>query len=70
MKTVTEKEMSAWDRASSEGCDVSLLEENLRLSPAERVISHRRALRTALILRRAVEARYAGGHGSSARPTG
>jgi len=44
---------SAWEAAKAYGCDMSLIEENLRKTPAERVMAHRRALQTLTILREA-----------------
>ena len=46
--------------AEAYGIDLSLLEENLRLSPEERIRAHCRALQTALELRAAMERKRAG----------
>jgi len=40
----------AWRAAEESGCDMSLLEENLRLSPAERFRHHDEAQRTIQML--------------------
>ena len=48
---------SAWEAARRYGCDMSLLEENLAKTPAERIAAHRRALSTVCMLRDAVEKR-------------
>ena len=40
---------------NEEGVDLSLLRENLRLTPAERLAKHQRALRLTLEVRRAGE---------------
>lgn len=42
---------SAWREAESYGCDMSLIEANLRKTPAERIRAHSRALATAFALR-------------------
>jgi len=60
MKMAKNTKTSAWEKASQNGCDMSLLEENLRLTPSERLLAHSRALQTVLILRNAVEKKYAG----------
>ncbi|MCK5849470.1 MAG: hypothetical protein KAH23_01045 [Kiritimatiellae bacterium] len=49
---------SAWDMAAKYGCDMSLLEDNLRKTPAERIRTHQRALNTAIMLRKAMEKRH------------
>lgn len=56
---------SAWKLAKEYGCDMSLIEDNLRKTPSERIKAHQRALNTVLILRKAMEKKYAG-HGSTA----
>lgn len=48
-----------WKAAEAYGCDMALLEANLRRSPAERVRRHSRALATAVALRGAMERRRA-----------
>ena len=53
------KQTSAWKLAEEYGCDMSLLEDNLRKTPSERIKSHQRALNTALMLRKAMEKRHA-----------
>ena len=35
---------NAWDAAALFGCDMALLEDSLRMSPAQRVIAHQQAL--------------------------
>ncbi len=50
---------SAWS-AAAYGCDMSLLESNLRKTPQERIRAHDRALAAALGLRTAMERRTAG----------
>lgn len=49
----------AWEAAEKEGYDMSLVESNLRKTPYERIRVHSRALATAVMLRRAMEKRYA-----------
>ena len=49
----------AWKSAEKEGYDMSLVEGNLRKTPFERIRAHNRALATAMMLRRAMERRYA-----------
>ena len=49
-----------WAAAEAYGCDMSLLESNLRKTPAERIRVHERALAAALALREATESRAAG----------
>ena len=51
---------SAWAAAAAYGCDMSLLEINLRKTPYERMRAHARALSAALVLRQAMERRVAG----------
>jgi len=46
---------SAWRAAEEYGCDMSLVEENLRLTPQQRIRQHDRALRTLHILREAFQ---------------
>jgi len=48
-----------WQAARDYGIDVSLLEDNLRLTPLERIRAHGRALNEALILRDAVKEQHA-----------
>lgn len=50
---------SAWAVAAAYGCDMSLLESNLRKTPQERMQAHTRALDAALALRQAMERRTA-----------
>jgi len=50
---------SAWDSAADYGFDMSLIEENLRKTPAERIAAHQMALDTALLLKTAVEKKHA-----------
>lgn len=51
---------SAWQVAEEYGFDMSLVEDNLRLTPWERIHRHSRALAMALTLREAMEKRHAG----------
>jgi hypothetical protein len=51
---------SAWQVAEEYGFDMSLVEDNLRLTPWERIRRHSRALAMALTLRQAMEKRHAG----------
>ncbi len=53
------REGPAWQAARAYGIDVSLLEDNLRLSPLERIRAHARALNEALMLREAVKEQHA-----------
>jgi hypothetical protein len=48
---------TAWEEAEAEGMDMSLIEDNLRKSPLERIREHGRALRLALKLRKAMQER-------------
>lgn len=45
----------AWKAAEEHGVDMSLLEANLRKTPAERIRAHCRALADATALRRAMK---------------
>jgi hypothetical protein len=56
---------TAWEKAIEYGCDMSLLEENLRKTPTQRIRAHQRALNTAIMLRNAMEKKHAG-HGTAA----
>ena len=47
----------AWKAAEAYGCDMSLIEINLRKTPAERIRDHSHALATATALREAMEQR-------------
>lgn len=49
----TDDGMTAVQRAEAYGIDISLLEENLRLSPAERIARHDQALELAMALQEA-----------------
>ena len=49
------KATCAWEEAEAAGIDMSLLEANLRKTPAERIRAHDRALATAMALREAVQ---------------
>jgi hypothetical protein len=51
----------AWKAAEAEGYDMSLIEENLRKTPMERIRAHSRALSMAMELREAMEKQH-GGH--------
>ena len=46
---------SAWEAAEAEGMDMSLVEDNLRKTPIERLRAHDRALTLALKLRKAMQ---------------
>jgi len=48
---------TAWEEAQAEGMDMSLIEDNLRKTPLERIREHDRALRLALKLRKAMQER-------------
>jgi hypothetical protein len=41
----TDDGLTAWERAASFGLDLSLIDENLRLTPAERIERNEAALR-------------------------
>jgi hypothetical protein len=51
---------SAWQAAEAAGFDMSLVEENLRMTPLARARQHCRAINLALQLRAAVKARHGG----------
>jgi hypothetical protein len=51
------KPRTAWAEAEAQGMDMSLIEDNLRKSPLERIREHDRALRLALKLRKAMQER-------------
>ncbi len=53
-------QLSAWQAAEEYGFDMSLVEDNLRLTPWERICRHSRALNMALTLREAMEKCHAG----------
>ena len=50
------QETGAWAHAEELGLDMTLVEINLRLTPAERIRQHARALHLAMRLRQAMEA--------------
>ena len=50
---------SAWNTAAKNGCDMSLLEDNLRKTPDERIKIHQRALNTVIMLQKAMEKQHA-----------
>jgi hypothetical protein len=50
----------AWKAAEAEGYDMSLIEENLRKTPGERIRAHSRALAMADTLREAMEKQHGG----------
>jgi len=54
-KRASPKAGPAWRAAEAYGCDMSLIEDNLRRTPIERLRAHNRALETILILRKAME---------------
>jgi hypothetical protein len=51
---------SAWKTAEAYGFDMSLIEANLRRTPAERIRAHARALALAVSLRERMKNRRAG----------
>jgi hypothetical protein len=51
---------SAWKAAEAYGFDMSLIEANLRRTPAERIRMHARTLALALTLRQQMKNRRAG----------
>lgn len=51
---------SAWKAAEAYGFDMSLIETNLRRTPAERIVAHARALALAIALRQQMKNRCAG----------
>lgn len=53
-----DKEGPAWQMARAYGIDVSLLEDNLRLTPLERIRAHAHALNEALILQEAIRVQH------------
>jgi len=44
---------TAWEAAEAYGCDMALLERNLKMTPAQRVEAHRQALELVKALRQA-----------------
>lgn len=54
-KRASPKAGPAWRAAEAYGCDMSLIEDNLRSTPLERIRILDRVLNTALSLRRAKE---------------
>ena len=59
MSAAEARARDAWEELAATGYDVSLLEENLRLTPLERIRQHDRARAAVLELRRAMEPRDA-----------
>ena len=51
------QQRTAWEEAEAEGMDMSLIDDNLRKTPLERIREHDRALRLALKLRKAMQER-------------
>jgi hypothetical protein len=51
---------SAWEAAEAYGFDMSLIEANLRRTPAERIRAHARALALATTLQEQMKSRRAG----------
>ena len=49
---------SAWQEAEAAGFDMSLVEENLRMTPWERLLDHGRAMQTAMELQSALKKRH------------
>lgn len=54
------RQASAWKTAEAYGFDMSLIEANLRRTPAERIRVHARALELAMALRQALKTHRAG----------
>jgi hypothetical protein len=48
----------AWKAAETYGCDMSLIEDNLRKTPQERLRAHNQALNALLSIREAAEKRH------------
>ena len=44
---------TAWEKAEAYGCDMSLIDLNMKLSPTERCIHHDQAMNQAMALRNA-----------------
>jgi hypothetical protein len=57
LKRKDKPQSKAWRAAERYGCDMSLIEINLRKTPQERIRAHARALRLAQALRKAMENR-------------
>jgi hypothetical protein len=51
-----QRHIDAWKAAEAYGCDMALLERNLKLTPAQRIRAHSQALNLAVTLRKAKEA--------------
>jgi hypothetical protein len=54
-----QRRTDAWKAAEEYGCDMSLIERNLKLTPAERIRALSQALNLAATLRNAMERRRA-----------
>ena len=52
------RQPAAWQAAAAHGCDMALLERNLKLTPVKRVEVHSQALALVKALRRARIARH------------
>jgi hypothetical protein len=48
-----QRHADAWKAAEAYGCDMSLIEENLRKTPQERLRAHNQALKSLLAIREA-----------------
>ena len=55
-----ERVFSAWDAARQYGCDMSMIEQSLRMTPAERLQAHSHARETVSLLRSSMEKKLAG----------
>jgi hypothetical protein len=51
-----QRRTDAWKAAEDYGCDMSLIERNLKLTPAERIRAHSQALNLVFTLGKAKEA--------------
>ena len=51
-KQLQRRTVSAWEQARAYGCDMALLEESLRRTPAERIARHQACLDMILALRK------------------
>jgi hypothetical protein len=52
------RDINAWEKAKAAGVDMSLIANNLRKTPLERIRAHDRALKTAVELRNAVNQKH------------
>ena len=56
-KTARRKPSTAWERARAFGCDMHLLEDCMRRTPAERMARHQACLDMIVLLRDGVKSR-------------